>query len=91
MKLMAFSIFDRKAMSYDQPFFVVNEVTAVRMFDRTARDASTMIAAYPEDYVLVHVGEFDTLEARFLAPPEGVRQLVTASALIAQSLQAKEE
>lgn len=65
MILKAYSIYDRAARAYAQPFFAPSDGVAVRMVDATARDPSTNLARYPQDYMLYWVGSFDDQEGMF--------------------------
>lgn len=59
MKVQAFSIRDKKAEVYDFPFPAQNAAVACRMVESMMRQGNTPMAQFPDDYVLVHVGEFD--------------------------------
>lgn len=65
MLLRAFTIFDTKTETFSQPFFAVNRGAAIRMFQDTVNDPSTMFNRHPEDYHLFEIGEFDDATASF--------------------------
>lgn len=60
-KLVMFSVRDLKANYFLPPFTMRNSEEAIRAFsDLVAKPGST-IHDHPEDFVLVRLGEFDTL------------------------------
>lgn len=59
MKLKAFSIYDRKAMIYNTPYFSNTDATAVRSFTDLVNDRQSAIFNHPGDYVLYLVGDYD--------------------------------
>lgn len=59
MKLAVYTIHDRKAVVYHQPFYAPNDLVAVRMLEDTLRDGNTSLARHPSDYVCFHSGFFD--------------------------------
>lgn len=59
MKLRAYSIFDRKALAYHQPYYAINDAVAVRTLSDAVADPNSMFGRHPNDYVLYCVGEFD--------------------------------
>lgn len=54
-----YSIRDAKGGVYNQPFQALNEQDAVRSFTRVAWDKNSMINAFPNDFDLYYLGEFD--------------------------------
>lgn len=69
MILNIYSIFDKKAGSYGTPFFTTNHPTAIRAVARLLFDPSTTVAHNPEDFQLIHIGEFDDATAQILSTP----------------------
>lgn len=65
MSLQAFTIYDRKSMTYARPFFAVDEAEATRIFMAASLDQQTNLFNYPSDYELYKCGEFDQLNAAF--------------------------
>lgn len=59
MVKQVFSVFDKKAKAYTQPFFMNQKGEALRAFDGIVADKQTQIAKYPEDFALYKLGEFD--------------------------------
>lgn len=59
MKLKAYSIYDRKGMMYNTPFFSHTDGMATRSFQDLVNDPGAALHLHPADYVLYLVGEFD--------------------------------
>jgi len=60
MKLKVYAIYDSKIEAFKQPFFSPNRNAALRMWDRLANDKQNdMIGAYPSDFTLFEIGEWD--------------------------------
>jgi hypothetical protein len=62
MKINLFSIYDKKAQSFSEPFKDINDATAQRTMENLLRDkrADNLVAAHPLDYELHYFGEMDT-------------------------------
>lgn len=61
MPLMrVYSIYDEKAEEFSPPFFQANDRLAQRVVKESARGNGSMLAAYPEDFKIYRLGEFDT-------------------------------
>lgn len=59
MKLKMFTIRDSKAEIFNTPFYAHTHGEAERQFQRLAKDQTSMLSQFPEDYDLYHVGEYD--------------------------------
>lgn len=68
MKLNVYSLFDTKALNYNQPFFAHTDGAAVRIVSDVANDTNTSIGRHPADYVLYRIGTYD--DALGLLMPE---------------------
>ena len=66
MILKAFSIYDSKAESYNNPIFVPAMGQATRMFYDQVNDETSPFNKHPEDYTLFYIGEFDMDKGIFL-------------------------
>lgn len=55
-----FSVYDVKAEAYLPPFHCPNQAVATREFERLVNTEGHQFHLYPDDYVLFHLGEFDT-------------------------------
>ncbi|WNK14554.1 MAG: nonstructural protein [Microvirus sp.] len=60
MKLLCCTIHDSPANTYNTPFFTANQATAQREFLRLVRDEASAVHAFPSDYSLYEIAEFDT-------------------------------
>jgi hypothetical protein len=69
MKLLAASIYDKKACVYHPPFYSHNMKDAMRIFHRQLT-TNEVFKNYEEDYQLYQVGHYDD-RAGLLSPPEG--------------------
>ncbi|AXH71833.1 MAG: nonstructural protein [Microviridae sp.] len=65
MKVKVFSVLDSKLGSFAQPWFSPNTETGIRAFVEAARDPSTTLGKYPEDFSLYLLGEFDDDTGQF--------------------------
>ena len=54
-----YSIYDRVANAYVQPFYAVNHGSALRSFTEAANSNDSNINKAPHDYILYYVGEWD--------------------------------
>lgn len=86
MKLLAYSVYDLKALIFHPPFFMPTDGAALRAFTDTANDLNTSIGRHPADFVLFCVGEYDDQTGWF----EGLtprRHVADATALVTVQLQ----
>ena len=58
MNIQIYSIYDKTAKSYSQPFYAANDDCAVRILVGSFDERSQLVL-YPSDYVLCHLGSFD--------------------------------
>lgn len=71
MKQQVFAVFDCKLSAFMVPFFAPSIGVACRMFADAAQNADSALAKHPEDYTLMHLGEWDDMTGGFnglLAP-----------------------
>lgn len=61
MNLNIYTIKDSKAGTHAQPFFSVNNSTAIRSFNASIKDPSNPLSAYPEDFSLWHLGTYNDI------------------------------
>lgn len=59
MEKNLYSVFDRKAHVFANPFYSINDATAERVFISACRDDGNDIGMFPSDYALYFVGTFD--------------------------------
>ena len=83
MILKMFCIFDNKADCYLTPFFFPHTGQAVRAFKDLVADKNSTVGRHPDDYKLVHVGNWDDSVAEF--EPTGVVSLGFGSDYVEKS------
>jgi hypothetical protein len=81
MKLLAFTIFDNKALQYHPPFFVSTDGVAVRNLQQLVEDGNTTIGRHPTDYVLYCCGSYDDQNGQ-MWPEQPLRHVMDAIALV---------
>lgn len=65
MKLQVYSIRDAKGEVYNTPFFQKTHGEAERNFRELVKDEKSMVAKYPEDFDLYHLGTYDDQSGTF--------------------------
>lgn len=71
MLIRLYSIFDRVARVYADPFVSINDATAARAFTIAQSSPDTMLYASPQDYQLWFLGSMDNTTAEFICSGEG--------------------
>lgn len=87
MFMQAYSFLDTKTGLYSLPFFMGGPELACRAAFELASDGSTTIGKYPDDFVLVNIGEFDDNTARLIAVPPV--SMGNVAAIVARFLSAR--
>ena len=64
-KLLAITLFDSKAGSFSQPFFVPSLPSALRDFSILVNDGKSLQSQFAADFDLYHIGSFDTSTGLF--------------------------
>lgn len=59
MKKSVCSVYDNKAMTWNDPFYAINKLVAQRIFGDGAKDERSMWNKHPTDYELFEIGEYD--------------------------------
>ncbi|AXL15240.1 nonstructural protein [Microviridae sp.] len=72
-----FTVLDDKAAAYIQPFFAPTIEHAKRTFKDTCNDTDHAFYRNPDDYTLVHIGEYDDNSA-CLHPLDKPTTIITA-------------
>lgn len=77
MKLHVYTIRDSKADTHNNPFFMVNEATALRSC-AALLDREDVMRRHPEDFMLFYHGTYDDHTAKFdlLQQPQAIIQFV---------------
>ena len=70
MLIRLYSIFDRVACVYADPFVSVNDATAARSFTLAQSSPDTMLYASPQDYQLWYIGSLDNTNGDILCCDE---------------------
>lgn len=78
-----YSVFDSKLATFDRPFYMLSDASAIRSFSDAVNEPNELTRhwhRHPEDYSLFHLGKFNDLVGEF----EGIKpiSLVTASSLV---------
>lgn len=66
MLIRLYSIFDRVARVYADPFVSINDATAARAFTIAQASPDTMLYASPQDYQLYYIGSMDNTNGDIL-------------------------
>jgi len=59
MRTFVYSVYDKKAGSYGQPFTSNHEAHALRSVQQAANDLQSSLGQYPSDFTLYKIGYFD--------------------------------
>lgn len=80
MLLQMYSIRDQKAECFNTPFFQKTHGEAERSFTELCNDPKSMVAKYPDDYDLYHVGTYDDVKGvvKSLDTPQHIIKAVQA-------------
>lgn len=78
--LKMYCLRDMKAGMSAAPFVAENDIVVSRLLRETLRQGDSMMAKYPEDFQIHHIGDWDP-DSGFLTPLEGARNLGSVSDL----------
>lgn len=81
MILQAYSLYDGKAKTFQQPFFLQNDDVAKRSFYELVNDEKTVVNRHPGDFCLYNIGSYDD--------EKGSMHKITPMDLVATALQLK--
>lgn len=79
-----YSFQDIKAQTFGNPFYAVNNQTAIRILSGVLYANDSYIARFPEDYKLYKIGEFDDSTGRLI--PLELLEYITSADIVALSL-----
>jgi len=81
MRIAVLAVFDHKVRAYAQPFFAQTVASGERSFIAACDDKTSLLARFPVDYGLFHVGWFDDSSGMLepLTPPVFVASPPTQS------------
>lgn len=63
-KIKVFSVWDKKALAYMNPFYYLQTGQAIRGFSDAVNDPQSPFFKHPEDFTLFQVGEWDDRDGR---------------------------
>lgn len=78
MRLEVYSIRDSKMAAFFQPFYTMNEQTAIRSINQCICDGDHPFSQDPQDYDLFYIGSFEDQTGKFelLDAPKHVTSLL---------------
>jgi hypothetical protein len=77
----AYTVYDRKALTYAPPFFALQDGLALRMFGDAINDPGTSLFRHPGDYVLYRCGAYDDASGQLL-PVTVLEHIADAQSLV---------
>lgn len=77
MILKMYSVYDRAAEAFTQPFFAQTDGWAIRQFTDTVNDTNSMLHKHAEDYTLYQLGVFNDASG-LVEVPEEPKRLISA-------------
>lgn len=81
MKLMIYSVYDKKTNVYFPPNFAQNDADVLRQFRLRFQDEKNIVHHYPEDYDIYRIGEFDDWKGK-IEPEDQPIFIVNCDALL---------
>lgn len=92
MIIQMYTIRDIKAGAYLNPFFSRSHGEATRMISQAVKDPNSNFSKYPEDFTLLHIGEWDDSSAEMTSyTPSHITDFVSLIELEAQMQKANPE
>ena len=77
MKINMYSVYDKKALVYSQPFTAINDEVAQRIMKNCVDNPEHNYGLNPEDYQLLRIGEFDDQEGAITPDEKPLLDLIT--------------
>ena len=77
MKMKAYSVYDKKALVWTQPFFQLNDQVAQRVISNATNSEGHNFNLNPEDYELYFVGEWNDEDGIFTSTHTKILDLIT--------------
>lgn len=84
MKVLYFSVWDKKAQSFGQLYPAPTPGAAERMFAQSLKDPNSMAGQYPQDFALFQMCEYDDVTGSVVQASFPPQLIVEAVALVAQ-------
>lgn len=82
MILQIYSVRDNAAGAFLQPFFSVNNSTALRALSEAVNDPKHEFHKHASDYSIWHLGSFDDADGSLAPPTHGSNRLLNAVDLL---------
>lgn len=79
MKTNIYSVYDKKAECFSQPFNMVNDAVAMRVIKNCVRDKTHNYGQNPEDYALYKIGTFDDVVGELEQEQSKIMDLITCT------------
>lgn len=76
-----YTVKDKKASHAQPPFAAPNDAVACRLVMESLRDGQSMLAKYPGDFQVIHVGEYAEDDG-WILPAKDVRLVVEVQTLV---------
>jgi hypothetical protein len=77
MNINMYSVYDKKAEVYSQPFTAINDEVAQRIIKNCVNNPEHNYGLNPEDYQLLKVGEFNDSEGQIIEDQKPILDLIT--------------
>lgn len=81
MLIRAYTVYDNKALIYNQPFYAATDGAALRMFEELANDLATTVGRHPGDYSMWWCGTYDD-QSGLMTPQTPLVRVADATALV---------
>lgn len=85
MILECYSVYDRAAMQYGHPVYMVNDSAAMRSFIDAFDNPNGLLARHPDDFELRHIASFNDETGHF-KPLEISRTIMTGGEVMRMRL-----
>ena len=76
------SVFDKAAMFYKSPIVVNHQNEALRIFESAFRTQGSDFSAYPNDYDLYLIGEFDEVTGTLIQTQEHPQRIISGLQMV---------
>lgn len=84
MKVLYFSVWDKKAQVFGQLYPAPTPGAAERMFAQSLKDPNSMAGQYPADFALFQMCEFDDTDGEVVQSSFPPQLIVEAVSLVSQ-------
>lgn len=84
MKLQVFSVFDKKAAAFGNPFYCRTKGEAIRSLEQEVSRRDSPIAQFPQDFALFYVADWNDDLGSFVPAVGGATEVITALELVSR-------